>query len=154
METKRYRYSPYHPLTPQKRWGKLVLVLGFLVLVFALHEEPEYNFPLAIVLIADFYYVYSYPDIWVSPEGIEVEFLWFRLPVRWDQVIGIVPGIKPFTLTSSYWVVKVKGLTFFHRLYMFFTTGSLAYPGFVIHEGMENCSALLSDIEKATHKTG
>ena len=58
-----------------------------------------------------------FPDIEADKENIYIHFLWYRLPVKWQDIIGIKPSWANIPRHPTTWVVSTRTLTPFHRFY-------------------------------------
>ena len=96
--------------------------------------------------------LYQYPDLQAGEEGLQIEFLWRKITLPWQQVEHLRPLVTfHYPRSFSLWFVQARGLTLFHRLYGWFATGD-PDPGFLIHSELMNCRQLLAEIERFTHK--
>jgi hypothetical protein len=95
-----------------------------------------------LVLTANFY-----PEVRVDRNGLYVSFLWYRLPVTWQDIIEIKPSIFNLPKHPTTWVVRTQALTPFHRLYGLLY-GFTAHPSFIITHGIANCDKLIQMINQ------
>jgi hypothetical protein len=65
-----------------------------------------------LVLTANYF-----PEVSADMAGLWVTFWFFRLRVRWDDIIDVRPSIFGWGARRTTWVVRTRGLTPFHRLY-------------------------------------
>jgi len=94
-----------------------------------------------LVLTANFY-----PEISADKNGLCVSFLWYRLPVTWQDIIGIRPSFFNLPNRPTMWVVGTRALTPFHRLYGLLYA-FIFHSSFIISIGIENHEDLIQKIE-------
>ena len=125
-----YRAIAFNVLSP------FVLIVIFLAAVIIC---------MGLVITANFF-----SDVNADQFGLYVSFLWYRLPVAWQDIIEI-KEIKPFLFNLSkrptMWVVSTRALTPFHRLYGLLYAFNF-YPSFTFHFAIENCEDLINKIKQ------
>jgi hypothetical protein len=103
-----------------------------------------YSLFLGIVLVitANFY-----SEIIADGNSLHVQFLWFRLPVFWQDIVEIKPSFFNFPNHPTTWVVQTRKLSQFHRLYGLLYSFSFL-PSFIIRYEIENREAIIEMINK------
>jgi hypothetical protein len=101
---------------------------------------------LVVSWVIGFTFINFYPTIWLNDDGIKISaFIFFKFYIPWNEVIDI--------RQVNFWglsLVRVKKITFFHRLYSWYYSYSL-YPGFVIGNGIGNRVILIEEIKKKVY---
>ena len=90
---------------------------------------------------------YFFQDIWVDEEGLQIEFLWKKIRVKWEEIIEVKPawgflGSKK----NRPLIVLVNGLTPFHRAFGVIY-GLSTKPGFVIFSSINDFQILKENIQ-------
>ena len=99
-------------------------------------------FGVVLVITANFY-----SEIIADKDGLQVQFLWFRLPVLWQDIVEIKPSIFNLPNHTTTWVVQTQKLSHFHRLYGLFYSFSFL-PSFIIRYEIENREAIIEMVNK------
>ena len=103
-----------------------------------------YSIFLGVVLVitANFY-----PEIIADQKGLQVQFLWYRLPVLWQDIVEVKPSWFNLPNRPTTWVVQTRKLSQFHRLYgLLYSSASL--PSFIVRYEIENREAILEMIKR------
>lgn len=152
--------KPYfHPLYLQ--WFKRIFaVLAFVYPTYLLLTSTSSNaltriaevFLALFVMVVLLITAYFYQDIWADEEGLQIEFLWRKIRVRWVDVVDVKPvwgflGQKDKRPV----IVLVNGLTPFHRSFGVIYGLSLK-PGFVIFSSINDFQILKEQIQNHTQK--
>jgi hypothetical protein len=95
-----------------------------------------------LILTANFF-----PEITANKNGLQVQFLWLRLPLLWQDIIEIKPSFFNLPSRPTSWVVRTQKLTAFHRLYGLLYSFTFL-PCFIIRYEIENREALIEMINK------
>jgi hypothetical protein len=138
MSIKYYRYPRSIQVT--KAISKILcfvvpsLFLLLIIINWANPTQSYANYPGLIfgaILFAflTIYFIYSWPEIGVSEEGLLIEFLWFKLNVPWTKLLDIEQLPTPFV---RIWLVKTNDLTIFHRLYGLLNGPSIKPSGSIV----------------------
>jgi hypothetical protein len=93
------------------------------------------------------------PEIRADQNGLQVSFLWYRLPVPWQDIVGIKPffGVKFQKRPVYMWVVRTRALTPLHRLYGLIY-GFTFSPSFIVISTIENYVDLIRKINQRRFK--
>jgi hypothetical protein len=83
----------------------------------------------------------AYPAIDADEDGLFVHFSFFRLRVKWNDILDI----RPISLLYGSYVVRTKVLTPFHRLYGLYTLSF--QPSFVVHSLISGFPKLYASIK-------
>ncbi|MEW5941970.1 MAG: hypothetical protein AB1750_20080 [Chloroflexota bacterium] len=104
-------------------------------------------FGLLFLFVAHFY-----SEIIADDEGLLVQFCFWHLRVRWDDVIKMELTTKNLLmynilagLLSAHYVVKTRALTPFHRFYGLYV--SSFQPSFMFHSSISSLDDLQSSIK-------
>ena len=96
-------------------------------------------FSISILIAAHFH-----SDVISDQAGLHVRFLWFRLLVRWTDIVDVKPMFRlPFD--RNHRVVQTRSLTPFHRLYGIIYSFSFA-PSLIISRDMTHGQELIHRI--------
>ena len=103
-----------------------------------------------IMSVGSALYLGSWSDIEVTDGGLDVEFLWRKLHIPWNGIIGIQQvGSQKFAFTIV--LTERRYLTFLHVVYCLFTIRSFQ-RGFNIHTQLLHSEVLMKIIqEKRLH---
>jgi hypothetical protein len=96
--------------------------------------------------VALVFFANAYPEITVDKNGLYVHFLWYRLPLTWQDIIEVKPYFFSLPNRPS-WVVRTRKLTPFHRLYGLLYSFTFL-PSFFIFSTIENYEELTKIINK------
>ncbi|MBI5965424.1 MAG: hypothetical protein HY863_18260 [Chloroflexi bacterium] len=90
---------------------------------------------------------YFFQDIWMDEEGLQIEFLWKKVRVRWIDMIEAKPAWGFLGQEEKCpLIVLVKGLTLFHRVFGIIYGISIK-PGFVIFPSISDFQKLKVNIQ-------
>jgi hypothetical protein len=93
-----------------------------------------------------------YPDIVIDHEGLLIRFSFWRLRVRWENVLGIKKEkIASFLSRTSYYIVQTKALTPLHRFYGLYAWSF--QPSFLIASDITDFQLLLDRIQNRRFDT-
>jgi len=118
------------------KYNTLSLTVSFPILIYSVFLG------LALVITANFY-----PEIIADKNGLHVQFLWYRLPLSWQDILVIKPSLFNLNKHTTTWVVQTRKLSHFHRLYGLLYSFSLL-PSFIIRYEIENREAIVEMIKK------
>lgn len=110
-----------------------------------IYSVAYWPFCLITVLIS----AYFYSDITTDADGLFVDFLWFKLHVKWSQLIKIKPllGMKiPIFGKRKAVVLLMHGLTPFHRIFGLIYGFSI-YPAIIINPSISDYDLLMQQIK-------
>ena len=127
-------YPAFQLLTSTSNYALIRIIEVFLAL-----------FMMMVLLVT----AYFFQDIWVDVESLQIEFLWRKYRVLWEDIIEIkyAGGLWLAPEKKRPLVVLVNGLTPFHRVFGFIYAFS-AKPGFVIFPSISDFQALTNNIRK------
>lgn len=149
MKNHRYTLFPYPFVIPLSNIiGICCLVFGIVSALLSITGKTNPNtgffiiYGFVSILVAN-----SYPAIDADEDGLFVHFCFFRLRVKWDDIVevknsfGNYLGFFPF----DSFVVRTRALTLFHRLY-----GSSLFslqPSFLVHSHISGFPKLFASIK-------
>ena len=143
------------------QWTKRILaILAFVYPAYLLLTSTSNNalirvvevflalFTMAVLLIT----AYFFQNIWVDEEGLQIEFLWRKIGVRWADIADIKPAWGFLGQKDKRPViVLVNGLTPFHRTFGVIYGLSIK-PGFVIFPSINDFQILKEQIQNHFQK--
>ncbi len=102
-------------------------------------------FMMMIILVGAHYF---WQDIWVDEEGLQIEFLWRKIRVRWVDLIETKAVLGSWLAPEKNrpLIVLVNGLTPFHRIFGVLYGLSIK-PGFVIYPSISDFQILKETIQ-------
>jgi hypothetical protein len=103
-----------------------------------------------IVGLFQLFYAHFYSGIITDDEGLLVQFCFWHLRVRWDDVINMQLTTKDLLMntiaySSAHYVVETRALTPFHRFYGLYL--SSFQPSFIFHSSISGLDDLRSSIK-------
>ena len=127
-------YPAYRLLTSITNYASIRIVEIFLAL-----------FTMIVMLVT----AYFFQDIWADEEGLQIEFLWRKYRLLWEDIIEVkyAGGLWLAPEEKRPLVVLVNGLTPFHHVFGFIYASS-AKPGFVVFPSISDFQALKDNIRK------
>ena len=119
--------------TPNNFWAVIVDDIVFSPLIF-------------IVLLTSTYYFGQ--DVLVDEEGLQIEFLWKKMRVRWVDIIETKATFGSLFASEKNCplIILVNGLTPFHRIFGVLYGLSIK-PGFVIFPSISDFQGLKENIQ-------
>jgi hypothetical protein len=99
-----------------------------------------------LILTANFF-----PEVKADNLGLYVSFLWYRLPVTWQDIIEIKPSFFNLPNRPTTWVVLTRTLTPFHRLYGLLYAFTF-HPSFILRYEIENRGDLIEKIAQRRYE--
>lgn len=88
-----------------------------------------------------------FPEIITNEDGLLIRFLFWRLRVKWNDLVGIQEDtLGKFLSGTSHYVVKTKALTPFHRFYGLYARSFS--PSFMIKSNINDFSILKKRIQE------
>ena len=109
-EPKLYRYPRSIEVGKTICKFSIGVLLLLIVLVIIVDDFPPYHtiaerlfmaLLIALGIIGDIYFIYSWPKIKVDENGLQVEFLWKWIRIPWQDIDGVVEKISPFGCSRS-----------------------------------------------------
>ena len=140
------------------RWFSLFCYASILIYIFFVFSNDLVVFILKLVFAAVVLYIAAWfwnlqPEIIANKDGLSVHFLWWWLPVKWNDIVDVREHVlvkffrKPFGFQrKGAFIVRAKSLTFFHRLYFFQTFTFM--PSLIIYSYISGFDELISFIKK------
>lgn len=113
-------------------------ILGFILF---------FLFGLVAIFCANFF-----PEIITDDEGLLVRFFFWRLRVKWEDVIGIKQDKSTsFLSRTSHYIVQTKALTPLHRFYGLYALSF--HPSFLMQSKITDFELLLQRIQNRRFDT-
>jgi len=94
--------------------------------------------------ILGLFFFNSFPSVTVGDNGLEFDFLWWKIHLNWSDVIGLKSHDVQW---PGFALVIAKRATPFHMLYSWYFARILK-PGFLITDSMEGYAELLDTIRR------
>ena len=95
---------------------------------------------------------YFWQDIWIEEEGLAIEFLWYRIRVKWEEIIEVKPAWGFLGQKEKRpLIVLVKRLTHFHLAFGILY-GLSINPGFIIFPSINEFQNIKESIQNHTAK--
>ncbi len=131
----------------------IFLVGNFAIRYYAKHASLSFSALLPTLLNSLFYGVVLvitanfYSEIIADKNGLQVQFLWFRLPLLWQDIVEIKPSFFNLSSRTTTWVVQTRKLSHFHRLYGLLYSFSFL-PSFIVCNEIENREVIIEMINR------
>lgn len=154
--------TPQHHFHPQyMQWFKSILaILAFVYPAYLLLTSTS-NYALVrivevflavFMMIVFLITAYFFQNIWADEEGLQIEFLWRKIRVRWADIAELKPAWGFLGQKNKRpLIVLVNRLTPFHRAFGVIYGLSIK-PGFVIFSSISDFQVLKENIQNHIQK--
>ncbi len=153
MTTKFYSYSLPTKIAKAVGWFMAVMVGGSLVMTvigvltaFAQHRYSQAGLLGSLETILGMLFgllvclgvIHNFPNIQIDEQRIQVQFMWWYIPIPWDDII-VIEDYVSITVRSVR--VKAQRITWLHYIY------GLSHPAFMIYSSIEGYPELVHEIK-------